>query len=232
MTTVKSYRLALPLAAALLSTGCISLPLPEAPEPSPRPTYPIVVDEFTPILERTRASSYAYSVDGTLPGGKKLAASGAFDAKAKRLVSKLEITPGSLQSGYQEVRANGKETWIKIGAMDWQSRRGFDLTDPTGLNSFAEAIQDVRLAGPNLYWVYVKTDSNVVQGYSFLPIGAPGTVSAYSPLGGAIRVNVTTDGAGLITSFVIEADSDGQKHRLTTTLSGHGQPVIVPVTKR
>ncbi|MEU4623745.1 hypothetical protein AB0G04_27715 [Actinoplanes sp. NPDC023801] len=180
MTVVKTLRLALPLLAALLAAGCLSLPGHGSASPaSPLPTYPVVVEEFGVILERTRAASFSYAVEGTLPGGEPLDATGVHDPEEP---------------------------------------------DRTGLDRFSEAIKDVRLAGPNLYWVYVQTDQpSALTGHSFLPIGAPGKIQVYSPYGGAIRVNVTADDAGRITSFVVEANEGSSKMRVTTTLSGHGR---------
>ncbi|GIE31474.1 hypothetical protein Ait01nite_045190 [Actinoplanes italicus] len=174
-------RAVLPVLALMLGAGCVSLPdRGSTAPPSSRPSYPVVVDEFRTILDRTRAASFSYTVEADLPGESPLTASGDYDPTG---------------------------------------------TDLTGLDRFAEAIKDVRLAGPNLYWVYIQTDKPSAGGESFMPIGAPGKVHVFSPYGGAVRVDVTTDDAGWVTSFVVEATTGSSGMRLATTLTAHGKPV-------
>ncbi|GAA4938707.1 hypothetical protein [Actinoplanes utahensis] len=231
----RSHRI-VPLLAVLLTAGCVGPPSPDSPAPAaPAPSYPVVVDEFTTILNRTRAAPYAYRVQGDLPAGQNLTASGAYDAKAGRLVAERRLTGGDLPGGFEALRVDGAKTWVRSSArLTWTSMPGAaDMSDPMGLSRFAEAIQDVRSAGPGLYWVYVQPgESSITAADSFLPIGAPGSVQVFSRLGGAVRVNVTTDAAGWITAFTMEAQSLGKTHRIVTTLSDHGRPVIVPPVPR
>lgn len=93
----------------LFAAGCTQATEPtrtESPAPAetvaPSPT-PDVRDELVAALERSQGAAHWYAVRGSLPEGKSVEASGAFDPKQQRFQTTISVTGGEKPSAGSRV---------------------------------------------------------------------------------------------------------------------------------
>jgi hypothetical protein len=243
---MKSYRPVLVVAAGLLTAGCTtpSTPVPvsgtgapasaavtpsEVPA-SPSPTGPDAREQLMAALEKTKSSTYKFVVSGDVPDSKKVAGSGAYDPKAKRISVKYKVTGGGEKAtAAQRIvvgtdlysRQKDGETWVHLDLkrVKKDSLHYYDMTDPTGMSRFVAAVDQVSSTGPNTFTgtLDLKGDSF---NEGFLPVGTPAISVLF---GGEATFSATTDGAGWVTTIGVQMrDNDGSL-KMTTKLSGHGK---------
>ncbi|MEU8661239.1 hypothetical protein [Actinoplanes philippinensis] len=227
---MKWYHPALVTAAVLATAGCSTpespapaapAPATSSPAPSPGLAGPSPREQLLAALAKSRTTTYRFTTDGEVPDGQKVTGSGVHDPKAGRISMKYTLTgTGSTQrivigSDLYSRPADG-ETWVHLDLkrIKADSPYAFDMTDPTGLSRFAEAIDEVAGIGPNTYGGTLDIDSD-----RFLPVGTP----AVSVLGGGAAFTATTDAAGWVTSIKVSLKDGKDTLEMTTTLSAHGK---------
>ncbi|GAA0443777.1 hypothetical protein Aca07nite_52640 [Actinoplanes capillaceus] len=232
----------LALATVALAAGCTTPAVERASAPAstpgtestsaaaaPSPTGAPARDQLLAALEKSRQSTYRFSVTGDVPDKQKVAGSGAFDPKAKRLSVKYKITGKEADQAERIVvgtdlysREKSNETWVHLDLkrIKKDSLYWFDMTDPTGLSRFTSSVDQVRSTGPNAFAGTLDIEGDKFND-GFLPVGTP-AISVW--FGGNAQFTATTDAAGWVTSIgVTLRDSDGAL-KMTTRLSGHGKP--------
>lgn len=236
-------RTLLPLALGgvlLLGSGCeeradrpVARPAaaPSASATTPSPTARDAKAELVAALQRSQRVPHRYAVQGDLPEGQRVKASGAFDPKARRFAATAEVTGGgkARESGRRIVigtdsylRPTGDRQWVHLdlkrvkpgGLMD------FDMKDPTGLVAFTQRVTSAKLTAPGTYSGTFDVVQSGIDPY--LPVGAPSVVWFG---GGDADFTITTDAQGWVTSIRVVLEPTGKpKLTMTTRLSGHGKP--------
>jgi hypothetical protein len=222
----------------VLSTGCTG-----AAEPDPGPTTPpVVVGSPTPdtakadlvaALEKSEAAPFRYVVDGDLPEGQRVKATGVVDRTARRFQSSVTITGGKDPAAARNI-VIGDDSYVREAGKGWvhvdlarvrpdHPFITFDWADPTGLKAFTTAIVSAERTGPRTYTGRLDPASGLRD--VFLPVGSPGIVT----LGMSVApYTVTIDAKGWVTSIAVElTPSDGPELAMTTTLSAHGKALTV-----
>ena len=221
----------------LLPAGCTA-----AAEPDPAPTIRAAAASPTPdtakadlveALERSRAVAHRYAVEGSLPEGQRVKATGAVDQKARRFQSSVSVTGGKDPASGKNIVV-GDDCYVREAGKGWvhvdleRVKPGhpfvtFDWADPTGLKTFTSAIVSAKRTGPRTYTGRFDPASTLSD--AFLPVGAPSLVT----LGMSVApFTVTTDGTGWVTSIAVElTPGEGPKLTMTTKMSAHGKALTV-----
>lgn len=238
--------LALGLTGGLLfAAGCTQATEPtrtESPAPAetvaPSPT-PDVRDELVAALERSQGAAHRYAVRGSLPEGKSVEASGAFDPKQQRFQATISVTGGEKPSAGSRVvvgtdsyqRPSDDEEWVHVDLTRVEPDDifvGFDWADPTGMKAFTASIFSAQRTNTHTYTGQFRPDGSSIKPY--LPVGAPSIVTIAMP---PSPFTITTDDQGWVTSIEVElTPSDGPKLTTTTTMSDHGKPLKINAPAR
>jgi hypothetical protein len=238
--TLKPYHPALAVVTVLLTAGCTtpstrstSSPVaartasPSASVPaSPSPAGPDARTVLLAALEKSRNATYRFVTDGEVPDSKKVAGSGTYDPKAKRISVKYKVTgAGSMQRIVVGTdlysRSKDGETWVHLNLkrLKKDSLYAYDMTDPTGLSRFTESVDEVTSAGPNAFSGTLDIEGDRFN-EGFLPVGTPAISVLF---GGSATFTATTDAAGWVTSIKVSLKDSEDSLQMTTTLSGHGK---------
>jgi hypothetical protein len=206
---------------------------------APSPTPDTARVELVEALQRSRGVAHRYAVKGNLPEGQNVKGTGAFDPRARRFQSTIAVTGGKYPAAGSRivigtdsyVRPSDEKTWVHVDLKRVKRDDpflAFDWADPTGLEAFTAAITSARRTGPRSYTGRFDPDASMKT--SFLPVGAPSIVSIGIPLS---PFTITTDDQGWVTSITVEITSgDDPKLTMTTTMSGHGQPLKIKAPAR
>ncbi|MEU4161255.1 hypothetical protein [Actinoplanes sp. NPDC026670] len=235
---MKSYHPVLAAATVLLAAGCTtpSTPAPAAVpigspsatvEASPSPTGPDARELLLAALEKSRSTSYRFATSGDVPDKKKITGSGVYDPKAKRISVKYKLTgDGSAQRIVVGTdlysRSKDGETWVHLNLkkIKKDSLYAYDMTDPTGMSRFVEAVDTVASTGPNTYSGTLDIEGDRFN-EGFLPVGTPAISVLF---GGNATFTATTNPGGWVTSIKVTLKDSKGALNMTTTLSGHGKP--------
>jgi hypothetical protein len=240
---LKPYHPALAVLAVLLTAGCTTSSTPATPAPaapattpssaaaSPSPTGPDARTVLLAALEKSKNATYRFATNGEVPDAKKVTGSGTYDPKAKRISVKYTVTGGGAkaQSSQRIVvgtdlysRSKNGETWVHLNLkrIKKDSLYAYDMTDPTGLSRFVEAVDTVTGTGPNTFSGTLDIEGDRFN-EGFLPVGTPAISVLF---GGSATFTATTDAAGWVTSIKVSLKDSADSLQMTTTLSGHGKP--------
>ena len=220
-------------ASGLLLAGCVpevavrAVPAgsaaPSAPAPAP------AADEFKAALRKTHNATYKYKVSSELPDNQRVAGTGAFDRRTKKLQTSLKYTGGTFPHALQSVvigndlwtKEPGDRRWVHLNMARLKKFKTMkvDMADPVGLGAFTGAIKQVRKTGPRTY--AGTFDPSPAGADEFLPLGAPSIV-VFS-FGGTPGVfSATTDADGWVTVINAKITAD-ETVKMTTRFTGHGQ---------
>ena len=223
-------------AGMLLAGGCTA-------DPAPGPTTaPVVVGSPTPdaakadlvaALEKSEGAPFRYVVDGDLPEGQRVKATGVVDRTARRFQSSVTIIGGKDPAAARNI-VIGDDSYVREAGEGWvhvdlarvrpdDPFITFDWADPIGFKAFTKAIVSAQRAGPRVYTGRIDPAAGLRD--LFLPVGSPGIVT----LGISVApFTVTTDEQGWVTSIAVElTPSDGPALDMTTTFGGHGKALTV-----
>ncbi|MDI6100111.1 hypothetical protein QLQ12_16025 [Actinoplanes sp. NEAU-A12] len=247
--TMKPYRAALLVAAtSLLISGCTTpangsaggsgssaLRAASRPTasgaPASAPAGPDAREQLMAALEKSKNTTYKFVVSGDVPDKKKVAGSGAFDPKAKRITVDYKVSGGGAKTEQtQQIvvgtdlysRQKKGETWVHLNLkrVKKDSLYYFDMTDPTGFARFVSTVATVESTGANAFrgTLDIKGDSF---NEGFLPVGTPAISVLF---GGAATFTATTDAAGWVTTIGVELKDRQETLTMVTKLSEHGKP--------
>jgi hypothetical protein len=218
------------LAAGGCTTSPTASPAPgrSGPVASPTASAPSAKAELVAALRRTQRAPHRYAVRGDLPDKQRVRATGAFDAKARRISYTLQESGGKNPQALQRIviakdeytRESKRDRWVHLNLR--RVKKGgihdFDMTDPTGLTHFAATIRSVDRIDPHTY----RGTYDPFEGSGeFLPIGVPSIITFGQ--GGADDFTVRTDAKGWVTSIETVLTTKKATMRMKTTLSAHGK---------
>ena len=220
----------------LLAGGCTA-------EPAPGPTTPpVVVGSPTPdtakvdlvaALEKSEAAPFRYTVDGDLPEGQRVKATGVVDRPARRFQSSVTVTGGKDPASGRNI-VIGDDSYVREAGKGWvhvdlarvrpdDPFITFDWADPIGFRAFTTAIVSAQRAGPRGYTGRIDPAAGLRD--LFLPVGSPGIVTLGIPVA---PFTVTTDEKGWVTSIAVQlTPGDGRTLEMTTTFGNHGKALTV-----
>lgn len=229
---------ALALTSAMLVAGCTDSSTPadvasDAPmglrAHAPRDAGPTAKETLTAALTKTAKAAYAMNVDADLPDDSSIKASGGYDGARKRLKLLTDVKGQSARKGQLIVigddsysrGANG-ETWVHLdqARLKKDALEKIDMTDPTGLARFTEAIGTVRKTGATSFEGEFDASRGTFAD-PVIPVGAP----AFYGFGGALATTpftATTDASGWVTSIVVTVEASPEL-TMTTKFSKQGQ---------
>lgn len=197
---------------------------------SPAPTGPDARGQLMSALEKSKNNTYKFVVTGDVPDKKKVAGSGTFDPKAKRITVSYKVSGGGAKTEQtQQIvvgtdlysRQRNGETWVHLNLkrVKKDSLYYYDMTDPTGLARFVSSVDQVESTGANTFsgTLDIKGDSF---NEGFLPVGTPAISVLF---GGTATFTATTDAAGWVTTIGVELKDSEQTLTMTTKLSAHGK---------
>ncbi|BEL02390.1 hypothetical protein Q0Z83_005810 [Actinoplanes sichuanensis] len=177
-------------------------------------------------LQKSKNTSYRFSTSGDVPDSKKVTGSGVYDPKAKRISVKYKVTgDGATQRIVVGTdlysRSKDGETWVHLNLkkIKKDSLYAYDMTDPTGLSRFVDAVDTVTSSAPNLYSGTLDFEGDRFN-EGFLPIGTPAISVLF---GGNATFTATTNPGGWVTSIKVSLKDSKGALNMTTTLSGHGK---------
>jgi hypothetical protein len=184
-------------------------------------------DQLLQALQRAQGTAFQYTVQGSLPEGAAVQATGRFDPGVQRFEATIVITGGKTPSATQRIvigkdsylRELDTNTWVHLdlSRVKPDSLVYFDMSDPTGLVKFGSAIGSVRVTGPNAYAGRFNPESGFKP---FIPIGAPSLAAFFMS---TAEFTATTDERSWITSLTVTlTPTTGAPLSMTTTMTGHG----------
>jgi hypothetical protein len=198
--------------------------------PAAAPAGPGAREQLMTALEKSKSNAYKFAVSGDVPDKKKVAGSGGYDPKAKRITVNYKVSGGGAKTEQtQQIvvgtdlysREKSSETWVHLNLkrIKKDSLYYYDMTDPTGLSRFVASVDKVESTGANAFsgTLDIKGDSF---NEGFLPVGTPAISVMF---GGTATFTATTDAAGWVTTIGVELKDSEQTLKMTTRLSAHGK---------
>ncbi len=246
---MKPYRpVLLAIAVALVAGGCTTPLLPPLPAPgggstagssagpestgvaSPEPAGPDAKQTLVAALDKTRKAAYKFSVSGDVVDSRRIAGSGSYDPKAKRISTVQRLSGGGkkAEQGQRIVvgtdlfsRGKSGETWVRLNLkrVKKDSLYYYDMTDPTGLTRFTESVETVRSTGANTFAGRLDIEGDKFM-EGFLPVGTP-AISVF--LGGSAQFSATTNDAGWVTAISVDILDEKKTLKMTTKFGNHGK---------
>ncbi|MGK5681557.1 hypothetical protein [Actinoplanes sp. URMC 104] len=220
--------------APAVSTGTA----PASAPPVPQKTGPEAIEVFRAALRKTHNATYKYSVSSQLPDKQRVAGTGTFDRRSRKLQSSMKYTGGANPHTLQMLviaddlytKEPGESRWVHLdmGRLKKDSMYRVDLADPVGLAAFSGALRKVRQSGPHTFTG--TFDQNPPDTEEFLPLGAPSIiVFGLGTTEGAF--SATTDAQGRVTVINAKITAD-ETITMTTRFSGHGKPSGITKPRR
>jgi hypothetical protein len=213
----------------------------ESPSPSPSPSPVDPLAELVAAISKTRATTLTFTIDGGPADVGNMHGAGAVDPANHRQSMTMTITDNG-KTTREQVVTIGTDLYMKsddpppgVSRKKWMhvnmAKFGGsaidelgDLTDPSGLESYAKAATTVHRTGPGQY-------EGTLDFTKMSPELATGTIS--SNVGDAFKAlpfTATADAQGRLTSMVIKFPSMGDgmpATTVTTRFSGFGAPVKI-----
>ena len=200
------------------------------------PTTAAPKTELIAALQRSQRVPHKFAVNSDLPDKQRVVATGAYDAKARKIrYNRTEsggTNPTSVQLtvvGTDEyTRRSAGDTWVHLDLK--RVKKGgsddFDMTDPLGLTRFAAAIKTVtRVDAHTFHGTY---DPFAGTG-EFLPLGLPSILTL--GWGGDDPFTVRTDAHGWVTSLDLVLSAKTETLRMHTSMSEHGKAQTIAKPK-
>ena len=210
-----------------------------APSPSPSPPDPSVA--LAGAITKTRATPLTFSIDTAIGGVAAMHGTGAVDPADHRQSMTMTVTADH-KTEHARAIVIGTDLYLKtdepppgVSRKKWMhvdisklaglSSTGLgDLSDPSGLESYAKAVATVHLTGPGQYEGTLD----------FSKLAAASIAESFGPIGGdaikAVPFTATTDEQDRLTSIVIKMPSIGAgmpATTLTARFSDFGGPVTI-----
>ncbi|MFC5002318.1 hypothetical protein ACFPIJ_31355 [Dactylosporangium cerinum] len=224
------------VAVAVLTGGCLGLPSGETQSDSqtakpwqpPSPTGTPAQTLLAEALQRSQQVAFRFTVEGDLPGDDgTIKATGAFDPTAKLFESTIQIS--SQKDPVHRIvvgtdsylqQTGGKWVHLDLKRVKPDALVYFDMTDATGLVKFTTRVESAEGTAATGYKGRFDAGGASPE---FLPVGAP----SLWVIGGAAPFTATVDGKGWVTTITVELTDKDRTVKLTTTMSGHGEPLQI-----